>query len=418
MGKKSIKEVGTLFWYTPFILVNMVVGASSVLTTLVALSLGASVAEIGLMTSAGAVATIIFSTVWGRLSDMSGVRKNYLVFFFAALGPLYVLLGLASSVLQLVLLNTLIMAFTSGVTPIAVMYVVESCKTKDWHGEVAKYNSITNFGAIVGLIVSTVVSAFFRTSLSFYLMSAFCILAAITLWKVGEEAKITFERHVFPIRSFRDAERLLLHRSFFHYLKLRRVQLPRRLNQFKPLQLLFLACFIQWLGIFSFMIGQVPIMKDLKLSDSTILAINAVTGTSAAVAFSKIAPAVKTNHKRLISSMTILRTALILYWSAFPIFFIYPVQYVFVFPLLSSIAFPITYAIMWLPIVTSAISFAPPNRRGATQGELLSIFAIANAVGSAIGGYMISTFGYTIGFAVAAMFTLLSAPIFSRIDLE
>ncbi|MEM3404502.1 MAG: MFS transporter [Nitrososphaeria archaeon] len=417
MGKENVKKAGTIFWYTPFILVNMVIGASSVLTTLVALSLGASVADIGLMTSAGAAATIVFSTVWGRLSDISGVRKNYLVFLFAALGPLFILLGFTDSVLQLVVLNTVIMTFISGVTPIAVMYVVESCKTKDWHEEVARYNSITNVGAILGLIVSTMVSAFFRTSLSFYLMSAFCIIAAISLWKIGEETKITLERQVFPIRNFRDAERFLIHRSFFHYLRLRRVQFPRRLSQFKPLQLLFLACFMHWLGIFSFMIGQVPIMKDLNLSDSVILAINAVTGTSAALAFSKIAPAIKTDYKKLIRSMTALRTALILYWSMFPLLFIYQLQYVFVFPLLSSIVFPITYAIVWLPIVTSAISFAPHDRKGATQGELLSILAIANTIGSAIGGYLISVFGYTIGFVVAAIITLLSTPIFSKIDM-
>ena len=62
----SLKQGGGkgIPWYVSIIPLNMAVGASSVLSTLIALSLGASVAEIGLMMSSGAVATIIFSTVW------------------------------------------------------------------------------------------------------------------------------------------------------------------------------------------------------------------------------------------------------------------------------------------------------------------------------------------------------------------
>ena len=72
---------------------------------------------------------------------------------------------------------------------------------------------------------------------------------------------------------------------------------------------------------------------------------------------------------------------------------------------------------VWLPIVTYAISSSPVNEKSSTQGTLISSIAMANVVGSTIGGFVISTFGYTIGFVLAAIITLLSTLIFSRIDI-
>jgi hypothetical protein len=43
--------------------INVALGSSGLLTTLIALSLGASVQDIGVMIAAGAAATIVFSTL-------------------------------------------------------------------------------------------------------------------------------------------------------------------------------------------------------------------------------------------------------------------------------------------------------------------------------------------------------------------
>jgi len=54
---------------------------------------------------------------------------------------------------------------------------------------------------------------------------------------------------------------------------------------------------------------------------------------------------------------------------------------------------------------------------GAAQGQLLSIVAFANVVGSAIGGVVITAYGYTFGFVIAGVLSMLAIPIFSRIDM-
>jgi MFS family permease len=404
-------------WYVSIIPLNMAVGASSVLSTLMALALGASVAEIGLMVSSGAIATIISSTVWGKLSDRSGRRKIYLVIIFLLLGPTFLVLSTAGSVPQLILYYTILSILTSGIAPIAVMFSVETCRGKNWQIEVARFNSISSLGNILGFAMNTFVALFIQINGLFYISSALCLVAVVIFWLIAEETHITLERHAFLIIHLKDAERFFSPRSIFHYLDIRQLKVPWNLKRLKPLHLLFLACFVQWTGVFFFNVGQTPLMKDLGLSDSIILAINALASAVPVITFSRIAPSLKQNHKKIINTAIFSRGFLMLCWGALPIFLIYPFRYVSVFPLLFSLLFPFFYSILWLPITTFAISSAPENNKGSAQGELLSAMAVANALGSALGGLVITTMGYTVGFIVAAIISVIAAPVISRINM-
>jgi len=404
-------------WYFSMIPFNMAIGSSSVLTTLVALSLNASVAEIGLMVASGAITTIIFSTAWGKLSDRSGIRIKYLIILFVLLGPIFLILSTANSIQQLILYYTLLAIFSSGVSPIAVMYAVEACRSRNWQREVARYNSISSIGTIFGFVINTFVALLLHVNWLFYISSILCFFSAFFLWQTAQESHITLERHAFPIRHLRDAEHLLSPRPIFHYLDIRKIQIPRNLGKFKPLHLLFLACFIHWLGIFFFNVGQTPLMKELGLSDSMILAINALSSVVPVVAFGKIVPSLKQDHKKLINMAIFSRGILIICWGALSTFTTRPFPYIFVLPLLFSVLFPFFYAVLWLPIITFAISSAPEHSKGSIQGELLSVMAVSNALGSALGGFVMTNLGYIIGFILAAIISILATPIISRINM-
>ena len=405
-------------WHISIIPLYMAIGSPGLLATLLALSLGASVVEIGAMTAAGAVSTFIFSIVWGKLSDFSGIRKRYLLFFAIALGPIFLMLSMANSVQQVILIYTLGSALTAGVAPIAVMYTVECCRLEDWQDGVARYSSVASVGNILGLLTYTAAAPFLETRWLFYISSATCLSAAIFLWRMGQEPEVTLERHPFPVRSLRDAERFLSPRPFLHYLDLRRIKPPKNLRQMSPLQLLFLAAFIHWTGISLFGVGQTPLMKALGLTDSLILAINVVTGITAAIAFAWIAPRIKSSRKQTLNLIIVARCSLILCWAALPFFLIHPFSLVFIFPLSISIVFNVLYALIWLPITNFAISQAPANQKGSVQGELLSATALAGAVGSAVGGLVIAAYGYTAGFVLASIIALLPLPILSRFDIS
>jgi MFS family permease len=405
-------------WYFAMVPLSMALGSSGILSTLLTLSLGASVTEVGLLLAVNASATIIFSTIWGKLSDSTAARKKYLMIIFFVLSPIFIILGIANSVLQLIIFYGMLSVFASGISPIAIMLAVETGKSKNWEGKVARYNSISKVGNIFGLFVNTIISLFFRISWLFYISSALCLIATLIIWRFAEEPEITLERRIFPIRSLRDAEKIFSPKSIFHFLDIRRLRISKiRISKLKPLQLLFLACFVQWTGIHFFVVGETPLMKALGMPDSAILALNASASFVSVLAFSKIVPSLKQSRKKLINKAIILRSAFILGWAGISLLLIYPTPYTFLFLFLLGVIWPISFAMLWLPIVTYAISSSPVNEKSTTQGTLISSMAIANAVGSTLGGLVISTFGYTIGFILAASITLLSTSIFSRIEI-
>jgi predicted MFS family arabinose efflux permease len=244
-----------------------------------------------------------------------------------------------------------------------------------------------------------------------------CFVAVILLWRIGREPEITLKRHSFQTRSLRDVKGFFSHRSIMHYLDKRRLKLPKNLKELAPLQLLFLASFVHWMGISLFGVGQTPLMKALGLSNSLILAVNGVAGAAQAIAFVSIAPLIKSGHKQLLNRVVVARGGLILCWAVLPVFFFHPVSFVFIFPLIVSIVWSVFYAMIWLPISTFAISQAPEDHKGSVEGELLSAIGVSNAIGSALGGLVITAYGYTVGFVLASAIAMLSIPVISRIDI-
>jgi len=160
----------------------------------------------------------------------------------------------------------------------------------------------------------------------------------------------------------------------------------------------------------------VPLMKELGITVSLILALNVATSITAAIAFAWIAPRVKPSNRGL-RSIVIVRCCLILCWAAIPFLIGVNAMYVFALPLMLSLAFNILYSLIWLPITTFAIAQAPADLKGSVQGELISATALSGAVGSAIGGLLISAVGYSAGFIIAAGVALVTIPIFNRIDI-
>lgn len=411
------------YWHLAIIPLYMALGPSGPLITLFALSLGASLIDIGIISATGSAATILFSTIWGKVSDLSGRRKIYFVFILAVLCFLFLTLGSSTSVAQLILLNALLSVFISGISPIVVMLAIETSKSKSWENHVAKYNSVTNSGAIFGLLLNTAFALFFQINYLFYAAFILCLASAILLWAIAPEPPITLERHAFSPRNFRLLDRYLSPRPLFHYFTVRRFRLSKGSKRLylTTLQLLFLSCFIHWTGIAAFFVIKIPFMKNLLLSESQILTINAFSHIVATFSFLKIEPYLKNRHKNFISRAIVLRGILILCYTGLALFIINPASYTsvsFVFMLLIDGIWAVGYAMVWLPIFTVTVSKAPTHSKGATQGKLNSSIAIATAVGSSLGGFLAATFGYTMAFTLAAITTVLATLIIFRINMD
>ncbi len=408
---------GSSAWYFSLIPINMAIGSIRVLITLVVLSLGGNLFDVGFILAANAIVTIVMSIAWGKVSDYFGLRIRFLLVCFLFSAPIFALMGLAGAVWQLIAMYTILAVFSSGIQPIAAMYAVEYREGKNWQGEVIKYNYYWNSGVIVGLVVNTLLALVLPLPWILYLASVFCLVSTLILWRTAKEPMLPLERDAYPIVNLQDEEEPTA-MSVLDYIDLRRINIPRTFRRLKPIHLLFLACLIHWTGVYTYGVGEVPFMSAIGLSASVILGITVIENIAAVGSFAKIVPRVHMEYGRLIKSMMAFRAVLILIWSGLTVFLVYPVSFAGVFPLILLILFLVCYALVWYPIMCFAISQAQPNRRGTTQGQLLSVVSLANVLGSLIGGFLIGAFGYAVGFAVAAGIAVLALPILYFVNVE
>ena len=408
---------GSSVWYFSLVPINMALGSIKIVLTLVALSLGASLFDIGLIIAANAAATIVMSIVWGRLSDYYGLRIRFLLFLFLASAPMFIFLGLAAQVWQLIVLYTILAIFTAGIQPIAAMYAVEYRKGKKWQGEVVKYNSFWNGGIIAGLVINSLLTLIVPLSWVLYLASGFCLISVVILWRTAKEPELPLEREAYNIINVQEEEQTTS-MSILDRFDPRKLKIPKRLKHIKPVHLLFLACLIHWMGVYSYGVGEIPFMKAIGLSASLILSINVAENVATVVSFSTIVPRIKMEYQKLISATMASRATIILIWAGLTIFLAQRTDYAFVFVLILEVLFLTCYAIVWYPIMCFAISQAHFDKRGTTQGELLAVVSLANVLGALIGGLVIGGFGYAIGFVVAAVITVLAIPIMHYINIE
>jgi len=397
--------------------INMAVGSIRVVITLLALAVGGSVFDVGVIIAANSIVTIVMSIAWGRLSDYFGVRIRFLLLFFIASAPMFALLGLVSEVWQVILLYTLSAAFIAGIQPIATMYAVEYRGGKGWQKEIVKYNSFFNIGVILGLVVNSLIALVLPLSWVLYIATAFCLVSALILWRTAKEPKIPLERHAYPVMSLQDEENPTS-MSVFDYFDPRRLKLFKRARRLKPIHLLFIACLVHWTGVYSYGVGEVPFMREIGLSASVILSINVAENIATVVSFSSLVPRIKTEYKKLVTSMIVVRSAIIVGWAGLTVFLVYRSDFAFVFPLVFLVVFLACYALVWYPIMCYAISQAQFDKKGTIQGELLAVVALANVLGSLFGGFIIATFGYAVGFLVAALISVLAIPIIRFINIE
>lgn len=404
-------------WYFSLIPINMAVGSMRVIVTLAAIALGGSLFDIGAIIAANAVVTIIMSILWGRLSDYFGLRIKFLLIFFLFSSPLFVLLGFAVSIEQLILLYTVLAVFTSGIHPIATMYAVEYREGKNWQREIVRYNSYFNTGVIAGLIINSLITLVIPLSWVLYLAASFCVASALILWRTAKEPELPLEREAYPIIQEQDETRTLT-MSILSYIDVRRIKISKRVRRLKPIHLLFLACLVHWTGVYSYGVGEVPFMAAIGMSASLILSVNVAENVAAVISFSNIVPRVRIEYQKLVTSMMIIRALIIAGWAGLTVFLVYRTPFAFVFPFTFLVIFLICYALVWYPITCFAISQAQFNRKGTTQGQLLAVVSLANVLGSLVGGGIIGAFGYAVGFLVSAAIAALAVPLIRRINIE
>ena len=191
-----------------------------------------------------------------------------MVIFFLASAPLFVLLGLANAVWQLIALFTVFAVSTAGIQPIAAMYAVESNEGKNWQKEIVKYNSYWNIGVIAGLVVNSLLALVMPLSWLLYSAAGFCVVSALIVWRTAKKPDLPTEREAYAIINVQDEEQPTT-MSVLDYFDIRKI--PRGLRRLKPVHLLFIACLIHWTGVFSYTVGEYTFKKYPNLKTQNLL---------------------------------------------------------------------------------------------------------------------------------------------------
>lgn len=180
-------------WMNSLIPYGMVSGTVGTLVQLYILSLGGNVVDIGLTVTVATAVGIPGAVFWGWVSDH--VRRRLLIAgSFLAIGAIFVLFLLANAIYEVA---ALYVAYTflnaAPSTPINLLILETQAKGK-WASSYATYQVLATVGQMLGLLSSSVWSAFLPITLLAAFLSVCSVVAAFVAFRLISEPAFVLER--------------------------------------------------------------------------------------------------------------------------------------------------------------------------------------------------------------------------------
>lgn len=187
MTSKESSEFGRLSILIAIAFVDML--GSAVVFPLVQLygrDFNASPVAIGLVIAAFAIAQLVSSPIWGRISDHRGRRPALLAgLLFGTMG--FTIFGFANSVL-LLFLSRLIQGAGGGTTGVTQAYIADSIAPGRRAQALGWLSAATNLGVMIGPVIGSLA---FRLGRGWpgFIAAGLCFINALCAWKWLPESK-------------------------------------------------------------------------------------------------------------------------------------------------------------------------------------------------------------------------------------
>ncbi|MEM3838987.1 MAG: MFS transporter [Candidatus Micrarchaeaceae archaeon] len=146
-------------WMLTTIPANLAYAPLSTFIPLLLLSVGGTVLSIAIAVSAFNAVAIASSFMWGRLADLTGKRKPFILISY--LGITLMLVGIYFSTSSI----AMIMAFYAGIAlfqqanPTAYnLLIMETDKEANWGRNFSNLQMVSNLGMVLGLVVAAIVT--------------------------------------------------------------------------------------------------------------------------------------------------------------------------------------------------------------------------------------------------------------------
>jgi MFS family permease len=414
------------FWFLSYLLSNISGGLTSPLIPLfVVVYLHSNVEFVGIASSISSAASVPALIFWGNLSDSIGKRKIFIVIGF--IGSFFSLLlvifahMLWSYIGMLVVFQVVAMA----ATPVSTLLILENTEEKEWPTVMARFNTISYVGLVVGLMAGTIIIGIFASFTMIilpllYVLSAFVYLSAgiMAIIVLPESIRRLKRSRLDNIYSFRMVERLryfptgVIHIFKIGNMKKGRPLLPRTRNY------ILLTCLL----MFGFQLFFVPfpvyIIERLGATETDVFIMYLLNNVFSAIAFKMAGASVRVLGLRKTISFSLLSRVAIIAVASISTFLILPtgpLLYLSIF-LYGFMGFFWSFiSIAW---VTSISKLALPENRGKSVGLYNSFLGIGQIGGSAISGFVAYDIGYGFDFILAISVIVAGAILISTFQLH
>ncbi|MGB9853180.1 MAG: MFS transporter [Candidatus Bathyarchaeales archaeon] len=189
-------------WRLGFFFHEMAFGLLSIFLPLYVVSIGGSLLDIGVMTSAALFLAIPASFFWGYICDRTKRYKRYILISFLSSFALLYLFTFANSISLLIILYVIMAIFHVAHEAPKNVLIAELYSREEWEKAFALYEWFTEIGWLVGLILGTFISFVgFNSNATLLMCSGLNFLAFILSLFLVVDPIVVFERGLVGIEK-------------------------------------------------------------------------------------------------------------------------------------------------------------------------------------------------------------------------
>lgn len=132
-------------WFYTFVPFRFAAGCSSPLIPLLIIALNGTATDISIVSTAYAVASMIFLVIWGKLSDVTQRRKPFLVMGFCGFSVALLLFSQADTLTDVLSIHVLSAVFAAAIVPVSSVYLLRSARKEFWDQAIGEFNKISGY---------------------------------------------------------------------------------------------------------------------------------------------------------------------------------------------------------------------------------------------------------------------------------
>ena len=226
-------------WFHSFVPFKVATGGSSALVSLYLLELGGNASTVGLTFALASLASMVGALFWGRLSDRTLRRKLFILLGFASVPVFLTLMAFVKTPGQLMAVNTAYAFFLSSTLSVPIALVLRSVRKHSWDYAIGKFNEISGWGWVLGLVLGLFLSRFLTIPQLLLTFAAISVPSIFMAARMIREAPVYINRRSiaafgnYVVEKARYFPSFILHTNF---------SLPKELRWF------YLAFFLFWVS--------------------------------------------------------------------------------------------------------------------------------------------------------------------------